>query len=176
VHEDSELMADVTAPCVSCGKPKNPDAAYCVHCGAAQVNPAPSGHTPPPADPLRTFATPNFVLNEHPASLTQRGFLASLFDTSFTSLVGTKLVRVLYLLAMIWVGLIALFYILFAFHISPTLGLLVLLVVAPISSLFMLGFTRIVLELCIGLFQVMANSNELVAQGRRKESHQVDGH
>jgi hypothetical protein len=169
-------MSDVTVPCTSCGKPKDPKAAYCVHCGAAAQASAqpPGGHappSPPPADPPRTFATQSFVLSEHPASLTQRGFFASLFDISFTSLVGTKLVRVLYVLAMIWVGLLALSYILFAFRLSPALGLLVLLVFAPISSLFVLGFTRIVLELCIGLFQIMANSNELVAQSRRNDSH-----
>lgn len=85
-------------------------------------------------------------------------------------MVGTKLVRVLYVLAMIWIGFTTLFYIFVAFHLSPGLGVVVLFILAPVSSLFMLGLTRIVLELCIGLFQVMANSNELVAQGRRDTS------
>jgi hypothetical protein len=111
-----------------------------------------------------------FILNEHPGSLTQRGLFTSLFDTSFTSLVTTKLVRVLYVVAMIWIGLSAAVYILLGFHVSPGVGILMLFIVAPVSSLFLLGLTRILLEMCIALFQIMANSNELVAQGRSKAS------
>jgi Domain of unknown function (DUF4282) len=110
------------------------------------------------------------ALGEHPASLTQSGVFASLFDLSFTSLVTTKLVRFLYLLAMIWIGISAAFYIFFAFHLGPGIGIVVLFILAPVSSLFLLGFMRMLLELCIALFQIMANSNELVAQGRRDTS------
>jgi Domain of unknown function (DUF4282) len=166
-------MADTTT-CTNCGRSGEPNTAYCAHCGAA-ASPnaqAPGGSAPPPpppgAPPRPT--SPAFVLSEHPASLTQRGVLASLFDVSFTSLVTTKLVRVLYVLAMIWIGLTAALYILLGFHISPGIGVLVLFIIAPVSSLFMLGLMRILLELCIGLFQIMANSNELVAQGRHKAS------
>lgn len=167
-------MTDSIATCPNCAKPNDPGSAYCVHCGVALPASSPTpGNSPPPPPaspppPRPTAPVPG--LSEHPASLSQRGFLASLFDVSFTSLVTTKLVRVIYLLAMIWIGLTALVYILVAFHLSPGVGILVLFVVAPVSSLFMLGFTRILLELCIGLFQIMANSNELVAQGRRDAS------
>jgi hypothetical protein len=131
-----------------------------------------SAASPPPLPPTppSTEPPPHFGIGEHPDSLSQRGVLVSLFDLSFTSLVGTKLVRALYVLAMIWIGLTALSYVVLGFRISSTFGLLVLCVFAPISSLFLLGITRIWLELCIGLFQVTANSNELVAQGRRNGS------
>ncbi len=45
-----------------------------------------------------------------------------------------------------------------------------LLIVAPVIALFILGFARLALEICIALFQIMANTNELVAQGRRESS------
>ncbi len=130
-----------------------------------------SATSPPPLPPTppSTEPPPHFGIGEHPDSLTQRSVLVSLFDFSFTSLVGTKLVRVLYVLATLWIGITALVYIVAGFHISPGIGLVVLVLLAPLSSLFLLGVTRIFLELCIGLFQVTANSHELVAQGQRKE-------
>jgi hypothetical protein len=181
-------MTDPTVTCTSCHQPNATGSTFCVHCGAAlqgsQEQTAGTGQTqppPPPPPPRAATPPPNPSsppphatlppgIGEHPLSLTQRGFLASLFDISFTSMVGTKLVRALYVLTIIWVGLTALFYIIIAFHQSSTLGILVLLVVAPVMSLFTLGFVRLVLEICIGLFQIMANSNELVAQGRREDA------
>jgi hypothetical protein len=176
-------MTDSIITCGICQQPNAAGSTFCEHCGASLQGPQTqaAGTQPPPPPPRAATPPPNPSgppphvalprgISEHPLSLTQRGFLASLLDVSFTSMVGTKLVRVLYVLTIIWVGLTALFYIILAFHQSPTLGILVLLVVAPVISLFMLGFARIILEICIGLFQIMANSNELVAQGRREDA------
>jgi Domain of unknown function (DUF4282) len=170
-------MTDTAVSCPRCGEPNNPNAAACAHCGVAMSpsaqatdNTVPrSSMQPPPGAPPRPAAPP-LSPREDPASLTQKSVLYSLFDVSFKSLVTTKLVRLLYILAMIWIGLTAVFYIFLGFHTSPAVGLLVLFILAPVSSLFMLGFIRIALELCIGLFQIMANSNELVAQGRHNAS------
>ncbi|MGH2852949.1 MAG: DUF4282 domain-containing protein [Solirubrobacteraceae bacterium] len=163
--------------CPRCGEPTNPNAAACAHCGVALPQSAQATDNtvlrpamqPPPGAPPQPVAPP-LSPREDPASLTQKGVLYSLFDVSFKSLVTTKLVRLLYILAMIWIGLTAVFYIFLGFHTSPVVGLLVLFILAPVISLFMLGMIRIALELCIGLFQIMANSNELVAQGRRNAS------
>jgi hypothetical protein len=170
-------MPDTAVSCPRCGEPNNPNAAACAHCGVAMSPSAQatdntvlrSSMQPPPDTPPRPTAPP-LSPREDPASLTQKSVLYSLFDVSFKSLVTTKLVRLLYILAMIWIGLTAIFYIFLGFHTSPAVGLLVLFILAPVSSLFALGFIRIALELCIGLFQIMANSNELVEQGRRNAS------
>jgi len=162
-------MTDVTLTCASCEQPNASGSTFCVHCGTAltgsQAQPAGAGQAQSPP-----HATLPPGIREHSASLTQHGFLASLFDVSFTSMVGTKLVRAVYVLTMIWVGLLALLYILLGFHESAALGVVMLLIVAPVIALFMLGFARLVLEICIALFQIMANTNELVAQGRRDSS------
>jgi hypothetical protein len=140
------------------------------------VPPQPAASAPPPPPPYgqgQGFGqgpNPSYILKEHPGSLTQRGVLSSLFDVTFTSLVGTKLVRVLYVLAMVWIGLTALFYIFLGFHTSPLAGLLVLFILAPLVSLIMLGLTRLAFEVYIAIFQLMANTNELVAQGRNGET------
>jgi hypothetical protein len=169
-------MTDTTLSCPVCGEPNDPNAVSCAHCGVAmsqgtqtQGDGAPQPLMPPPGPPPRPTLPP-LTPREDPVSLTQQGVFYSLFDVSFKSLVTTKLVRLLYILAMIWIGISAIFYIFLAFHLSPGIGLLVLLIVAPVSSLFTLGFIRIALELCIGLFQIMANSNELVEQGRSSAS------
>jgi len=99
--------------------------------------------------------------------LTQRGFFASLFDVSFTSLVMTKIIRVLYILSMIWIGFYALVFIIAAFHTGETAGLVVLFIIAPAISLLFLIYTRLVLEISIAIFRIMENTSELVAQSRR---------
>ncbi len=146
---------------------------------SAQMPPPPPPQMPPPhTQPSpqsqqsqhagSQYQLQNFVMGEHSASLTQRSLLTSLFDTTFTSLAGTKIVRLLYVLSMILIGLIALFFVIAAFRQSSGLGIVVLFVVAPIFSLFWLIYARLLLELYISVFQIMANSNELVAQGRRR--------
>ena len=50
-----------------------------------------------------------------------RGFLSSLFDFSFTSFVTTRIVKVLYILILVLVSLVALFYTIIAFRLSPSL-------------------------------------------------------
>jgi len=111
----------------------------------------------PPANPLPADA-----------SLTQAGFFRSLFDLSFKSLITPKIIKVLYLLSMIVIGLIALSFIVSAFATSAALGVVVLLIGAPLVSLLYLIATRVYLELVIALFRIMENTTELVAQGRRR--------
>ena len=68
---------------------------------------------PPPPPSMPQGASP----------LTQRGFFASLFDLSFTSLVATRIIKLLYVLSMIGIGLSALIFILAAFHESSAAGI-----------------------------------------------------
>ncbi len=94
----------------------------------------------------------------------KRGFFGSLFDLSFTSLVATKIIKVLYVLAIIVIGLYAVFFIGAAFHNSTAAGIVVLLIVAPIFSLISLIYTRVLLEVFIALFRIMENTSELVVR------------
>ena len=67
-----------------------------------------------------------------------KGFLASLFDTSFANLVTPRVIRIIYIISMVVIGLAALFWIGAAFSQSAALGLLVLVIAAPIVSLLYL--------------------------------------
>ncbi len=131
--------------------------------------------TPPPAAPeappaLAALPKAPSALPKAPSPLTQRGFFRSLFDLSFTSLIATRIIKVLYVLSIIAIGLSALVFIIEAFRQSSGAGIAVLVFVAPLVSLFYLIWTRVLLELFIALFRIMENTSELVAQGRRDGS------
>jgi hypothetical protein len=98
------------------------------------------------------------------------GFFAALFDLSFTSLVTTRIIKVLYVLAIVVIGLYALVFIAAAFNHSSTDGVLVLVIGAPIFALFSLIYTRVLLEVFIALFRIMENTGELVARAGAVES------
>ena len=166
------------ASCASCNQPLEPESAFCGFCGAAvltavDVSEAPTQTppptTPPPRGPTLGTASPGPTSpprHAHAPSLTQRGFFASLFDFSFTSLITTKIIKVLYVISVIFIGLFSLAFVFYAFHVSPTLGLVVLIIVAPLEALFWLIYTRVIMELFIALFRIAENTSELVAQGR----------
>jgi hypothetical protein len=98
-------------------------------------------------------------------ALTTRGFFASLFDMSFTSLVTTKIIEVLYLLWIILIALEAIAWIVIAFSHSSALGVLTLFIIAPLIALVELIFARVTLEFIIALFRIMENTGDLVRQG-----------
>ncbi len=93
-----------------------------------------------------------------------KGFFGSLFDLSFSSLITTRIIKVLYVLAIILIGLYALVFIAAGFHNSAGAGVLVLVVVVPIFTLASLIYTRVLLEVFIALFRIMENTGELVAR------------
>lgn len=92
----------------------------------------------------------------------QKGFLASLFDVSFSSLITTKVIKVIYIISMIVIGLAALVFIGGAFANSAAAGVFMLVIVAPIVSLVYLIYTRVFLEVIIVLFRIMETNVELV--------------
>jgi hypothetical protein len=83
---------------------------------------------------------------------------------SFTSLITTRIIKVLYVLAIVLIGLEAIFWIAAGFHQSTGLGIAVLIIIAPLVSLVALIYTRVLLEVVIALFRIMENTGELVAR------------
>jgi hypothetical protein len=92
----------------------------------------------------------------------EQGFLASLFDVSFSSLVTTRVIKVLYVLSMIIIGLFALFFVVAAFSNSVASGIVVLLIIAPLACLLYLIYVRVLLELVIVIFRIWETNVELV--------------
>ena len=95
-----------------------------------------------------------------------KSFFASLFDISFSSLVAPKVIKVLYVLSMIVIGLTALFFVVGAFTESAAAGIFTLLIAAPLAGLLYLIYVRVILEVIICIFRIMESNVELVSLQR----------
>jgi hypothetical protein len=99
-----------------------------------------------------------------------KGFFGSLFDISFSSLITTKVIKVLYVISLIVIGLFALVFIVAAFSNSVGLGILTLVVFAPIGALLYVIYTRVILEFIIVVFRIAEYTREMVELTRRQAS------
>lgn len=95
-----------------------------------------------------------------------KGFFASLFDMSFSSLVTPKIIKVIYVLTLIAIALLAILFTISAFSTNSGFGALTLLILAPIFSLFYIVYARVFLEFFIAIFRVAETNAELVALKR----------
>jgi hypothetical protein len=96
----------------------------------------------------------------------EKGFLSSLFDVSFSNLITTRVIKVIYILSMILIGLTALAFVAAAFSNSVAAGLFTLLILAPLSALLYLIYVRVILEVIICVFRITETNTELVALQR----------
>ena len=89
-----------------------------------------------------------------------KSFFGALFDFSFTSFVTTSIIKVLYILILILVGLATLIYVILAFSASPGLGLLTLVLSVPFVIIVM-AFWRLVLEAFVVIFRIAEDVHAL---------------
>jgi hypothetical protein len=102
-------------------------------------------------------------------SRTGRGFFASLFDFSFTSMVTPKIIKVLYVLFTLWTALVALVILIIGFKTGGMAGgLVVLIIVEPIVVLLMLGIYRVILEAFMVVFRIYEETVKIREQGERQ--------
>lgn len=120
-------------------KPPPPDATA----QYAQAPPPPPPGQAPPSQP------PPAAVNAATA-----GFINSLFDFSFTSFVTPKVIKILYALIMIGVGLGVLFFVILAFRLNVVLGAISLLILGPVYFLVTMAFYRVVLEFFMVTFRI----------------------
>jgi Domain of unknown function (DUF4282) len=90
-----------------------------------------------------------------------KGFLASLFDFSFKSLIASRVIRVLYVLWMALLALGTIGLIITAFEINAAFGAVELLIVGPLCFLFNLIFARVLLELIMAIFAIQENTSRI---------------
>jgi uncharacterized membrane protein len=96
-----------------------------------------------------------------------KGFFGSLFDLSFTSLITLKLVKVLYILVIVAVGLGAIGLVVTGFQSGTAQGVFVLLVVAPLVFLLSVIWSRVLLEIIVVIFRISEHLAEIAQQGRQ---------
>ncbi|HEY1508469.1 MAG TPA: DUF4282 domain-containing protein [Solirubrobacteraceae bacterium] len=104
-----------------------------------------------------------------------RGFFSALFDLSFSTLVTTRVIKFIYVITLIVIGLAALFFVVAAFAQSAALGVLTLIVIAPVLSLLYVIYARVLLEVIIALFRLVEYNRELVALKRRQLGLPLEG-
>ena len=90
-----------------------------------------------------------------------KGFLQRLFDLSLTSYVTTKILKVIYIVAIVLAGLGALSMIVSGFRVGAGAGLLAL-IVSPILFLIYVILARVWVELVIVLFRIADDISTLV--------------
>jgi Domain of unknown function (DUF4282) len=125
--------------------------------GVGQGRPDSSGHTAYSTsqqgypDAAGTGFDPPAAMRQTAGS---KGFLGSLFDMGFTSFVTPKVIKVLYLLIIIGTIISALIYSFAAFTVNAGLGILTLVVIAPLCTLIVLALWRITLEFFMIIFRI----------------------
>lgn len=112
--------------------------------GPPPQGPPPQGPPPqgPPPGGYGTYPAPE---SSGPGG-SNTGFFAALFDFSFNSFVTPKIVKFVYVLATVVLGLLFLVYLVIAFSADTTFGVVVL-ILGPIVTLIYLAFIRMTLEI-----------------------------
>jgi len=134
---------------------------FCGKCGSqiAQGMGCPVCSVAPPPAAVPQLAIPSVTSAE------ASGFIAALFDLSFTSFITTKLIKVLYVLGIAGAAL-------WALAMAGTgvtqggVGLLLVLV-SPILFLIGVIYMRVMMELIMVLFRAAEHLAEIARQGRR---------
>jgi hypothetical protein len=155
-------MPEVTR-CLNCGASTAPTDVFCSECGhrLAQTvdDTTASFGTPPGQSSAHSSPPPNFSPAPPPPGAPpsrSKGFFADLFDFGFTDFVTPKVVKFVYVVMTIIIGLVWIFYIVLGFSVSPGGGVLVL-IFGPIVALLWLLVCRIALELTMVIFRIGAD-------------------
>jgi hypothetical protein len=90
----------------------------------------------------------------------QKGFFGALFDFSFTEFVTTRIIKVLFAIAIIGSAIVAIVYIAASFSSSTGLGILVLLL-SPVIFIVYVILARVWLEVIIVLFRIAEHVSEI---------------
>jgi hypothetical protein len=128
--------------CTNCGASNKNGVNLCVNCGEALGN-----------NQIENNLSRLRTLNGGSSS-NKFDFLHPLFDFSFDRSVTVKMVKFLYILSILFAGLMALFFILVGFETSLWFGLFVLLIGAPVVFLLTVIFSRVFLEMILVVFRM----------------------
>ncbi len=94
-----------------------------------------------------------------------KGFMASLFDTSFSSFVTPKVIKVVYIIIMVILGLTTLGYVIFGFVALHALGI-IFVPIALLVGLVYLAITRMGFELIMVIFRMGDDMHALRTNNR----------
>jgi len=128
--------------CANCGAPNKKDSKFCINCAESLEEVQVAERLP------RTGAL------KKASYLKKVDFLRPFFDFSLSQFVGPKIVKFLYGLSVMFAVLSALLLIAAGFNTSTLLGILALLIVAPLTFLLIVLSGRVVLEAVLVIFRM----------------------
>lgn len=123
--------------CQNCGKQVDNNVEFCPECGYRVKEPS-------------TFEIKTKT----------KGFFSTLFDTSFTDFVTLKIVKFIFIIGLVFIGLTTIAIILAGFQRGTNTGLL-MLILSPIFFIFMVLIHRIYCELLIVIFKIAEYLKEI---------------
>jgi uncharacterized protein DUF4282 len=98
-----------------------------------------------------------------------QGFLGSIFDLTFTEFITTRIIKLLFILGIIFAAIGTLLLIITGFSKGIGAGILAL-VLSPLIFLIYVLFARIWCEMVIVVFRIAEHTGRLVEQGHRGTS------
>jgi len=140
--------------CTNCGASNKNGGDLCINCGESLKN-----------NQIEDRLSRLRALNDAPAS-NRFGFLHHLFDFSLHRPVTLKMLKFLYILSVLFAGLSALFLVLVGFETSLWLGILALLIGAPVVFLLTVIFTRVFLEMFLVVFRMASHATDRAVADR----------
>jgi hypothetical protein len=93
--------------------------------------------------------------------VTQKGFFASLFDISFSSLITTRIIKAIYVIILVVLSLVALLALITGIARGGA-SIIATVILVPLGFLLYTIFARVYLEIVIVLFRIMETNQELV--------------
>ena len=133
---------------------------------AAAARPAASSSPRPAAQPASSGGSGGPGIQAPFTSDQAKGFLSRLFDLSFQSFITTSIIKVLYVLFIIFAGLGALSFIGIGFASNAAVGV-VMLILSPLVFLLYVILARVYLEIVIVLFRINEQTAETARNTRK---------
>jgi hypothetical protein len=94
-----------------------------------------------------------------------KGFFATLFDLSFTSLITTRIVQILYVIGLVFAGIYTLVVLAIAFDSSTGAGIIAL-IFSPVIFLLFAIIARVYMEILIVIFRIAEHAAEIAYNTR----------
>lgn len=103
-----------------------------------------------------------------PIPAARKGFIASLLDPSFTTLVTTRVIRYLYILLLVLFGIGLLFFIIASIASGSAAQIVVALIIGPLVALLYIIYARVFLEVILAIFRILESSREIAFVQRQQ--------
>ena len=101
--------------------------------------------------------------------MNNKGIIACIFDFSFSEFVTTRIIKILFILAILLAGLWALIILGAGFASKDASTIFGSLIAAPLVFFFAVLWSRVCLELIVVAFRIAENTARLVEQGRSQQ-------